>query len=276
MNGLLVGPYFGQEPPGGTPQVFADGIISGNNLHATPTLSPDGREIYWAVCGSGPGLCRIYFSQMLGNDLWTTPELASFTVGVGGDNPVFHPDGQRLFFNSDRPYDGVVKERIWYVNRQDDGTWSDPAPIDPIINDHALHWQISVDNTGRLYFGAARDPSYGGDDIFFSDIVDGHYGEPVNLGPAINTADHESMPFIDPDRRFILFSRLANGSFGVLMSRRNPDGTWSEAVDLSGHCHTDEGAGPQVSPDGAYLFFLKYGGVDFDIFWVDSSCIPDE
>ena len=54
----LYGPYFGQELPGSEPIVFADGIISGKTLHATPSFSPDGTEIYWAEQGDGPGLSR--------------------------------------------------------------------------------------------------------------------------------------------------------------------------------------------------------------------------
>lgn len=272
----LRGPYFGQDPPGDTPQIFADGIISGNNLHATPCFSPDGNELYWAVCGESHGRCRVYHSEMRSNGFWTVPEIASFTLAADGDNPVFHPDGERLFFNSHRPHNGVAKERIWYVDRLRDGTWSDPVPVDPIINDDELHWQTSVDRTGRLYFGSDRPPSFGSADIFASDLHAGHYSGPERLEAPVNTEHTESMPYIDPDGRFLLFTRLTGTSYGIFISRRSSAGTWREPIDLAEHCHTESGACPQLSFDGEYLFFLRHNGSDFDILWVHSGCIPDE
>lgn len=273
---VLSGPYFGQELPGDTPLIFADGIISGHNLHSSPSFSPRGDELYWSICDDGPGQCRVHYSEMLESGRWTAPEVASFSIRAAGDNPVFHPNGRRLFFNSSRPLHGVAKERIWYVDREDGGPWSDPLPVDPIINDHALHWQASVDSSGRIYFGSDRTPNFGSDDIFYSDDVNGHYVEPENIGQGINTANVESTPFIDPEGRLILFSRLVGSSYhSIFLSRRNSDGTWADPLDLSDDCQTESGVCPQLSPDGEFLFFLKFNGVDFDIHWLRSSCIPD-
>jgi uncharacterized protein (TIGR02145 family) len=44
----LTGAYFGQTPPGATPQVFAPGIISTDaNEYSAPSFSPDGNEVFW-------------------------------------------------------------------------------------------------------------------------------------------------------------------------------------------------------------------------------------
>jgi len=45
---VLVGPYMGQQPPGDTPQMFLEGIVSGpDRAHSSITFSPDGLEAYW-------------------------------------------------------------------------------------------------------------------------------------------------------------------------------------------------------------------------------------
>ena len=44
----LSGEYFGQTPPGATPEVFARGIVSTDaNEHSVPSFSPDGNEVFW-------------------------------------------------------------------------------------------------------------------------------------------------------------------------------------------------------------------------------------
>ena len=42
----LTGPYLGQQPPGKELKRFAPGIVSPH--HSSISVSPDGKEIYWA------------------------------------------------------------------------------------------------------------------------------------------------------------------------------------------------------------------------------------
>lgn len=271
----LTGEYFGQEPPGDTPRVFAPGIISGGVLHATPSFTPDGREIYWAVFGNGPGMGRIWFSRLTG-DRWSQPELAPFAATEHGDSPVVSPDGQTLVFNSSRALNGESRERLWAVRRDSDGSWSDPSPLDGAINDHALHWQTSLDREGGIYFGSERSPNHGSDDIFYSEYRDGHFQEPENLGPVVNSSAHESMPYVDPDGRFLLFSRLVEGSSaGIFLSRRETDGTWGQPVSISDARPDVRGECPQLTPDGRYLFFLRYESGVFNVYWVDAGFLEE-
>ena len=271
----LSGDYFGQQPPGDVPEVFAPGIISGQALHATPSLTPDGNEIYWAVTGSSPGASRVWYSRRVGNR-WTEPALAPFSESEEADNPVVSPDGQSLIFNSDRPVGGDARERIWRVDRQSDGFRSDPSPVDPVINDYALHWQVSIDEHGGLYFGSERAPSQGLDDIFHSEFRDGQFQMPDNLGQPINTQGHESMPSIDPQSRFLIFSRQSYGeATGLFASVRDVDGSWSDPIDVTLARPDVQGECPQLTPDGRFLFFLRYESGTFNVYWVDAQFLYD-
>lgn len=269
----LSGDYFGQELPGRTPTVFAPGIISGQSLHATPTFSPDGNEVYWAVGGGGPGLSRIWFSRRIDGQ-WTQPALAPFAETEHGDNPVISPDGESLFFNSIRALNGEEKERIWYVERESAYAWSNPVPVPSVINNHPLHWQTSLERGRNLYFSSSGDPNYGSDDLFVSEYRNGGYREPVNLGGFVNSAASESMPFIDPDGRFLIFSRQSGQQPGeIFVSQRVFGGSWETPINVTDANRDLRGECPQLTPDGEYLFFLKYDAGVFNVYWVDADVL---
>jgi hypothetical protein len=115
-----------------------------------------------------------------------------------------------------------------------------------------LHWQVSVSKSGALYFSGQKDKDhYGRGDIYCARLVDGRYGEPVNLGPAINTTDSESQPFIAPDESFILFWRAPGQIPTAYVSFKGQNGQWLPAVKFDLPWAP---GGLMISPGGKYLF----------------------
>ncbi|MBG0858981.1 MAG: OmpA family protein [Bacteroidales bacterium] len=49
----------------------------------------------------------------------------------------------------------------------------------------------------RLYFASDMPNGYGGLDIYYSQLRNGYWEDPVNLGPVVNTKGNESYPFIN-------------------------------------------------------------------------------
>jgi outer membrane protein OmpA-like peptidoglycan-associated protein len=49
----------------------------------------------------------------------------------------------------------------------------------------------------RLFFASDKPGGFGGSDLYYCKWQDSYWGEPVNLGPVINSAGNESYPFID-------------------------------------------------------------------------------
>jgi hypothetical protein len=244
----LTGPYLGQTPPGEELKVFAPGIVFLD--HGTISVSPDGQEMYWPT-GKAIMMTRILDGR------WTQPAFASFSgpsdIDFYDDVPFVTSDNKRLFFTSKRPVGAGTsqKENIWFVERTATG-WSQPRPVGPAVNAMSLHWQVAVSNAGTLYFGGRNEKdSLGSSDIYSSRLVNGEYTTPVNLGPAVNSKDGESQPFVAPDESFILFYRAAGQIPTAYISFRGRDGQWLPAVkfDLPW-----AGAGLIVSPDGKYLF----------------------
>ncbi|MFC1660300.1 ankyrin repeat domain-containing protein [Gemmatimonadota bacterium] len=272
----LSGPYLGQPEPGDAPARFAPGIVSGhgfNSEHSPAAFSPDGTEVYWTRAFRGP----IPFSR-IENGRWTAPRPAPFLSEYGDGEPIFTPDGQRLYFLSQRPLEEGAepgKENIWYVEREGDD-WSEPRPVDAVVNEFDHHWLFSLSGNGTLFFSSVRVGGLGGRDIYRSEMVNGVHQPPENLGPAINTDGHEHTPFIGPDGSYLIFASTSHGThegmFHFLISYREPGGGWSSPMALD-HITTpvENPLCPIITADGRFMFFIGSG----DIWWTRADFIEE-
>ena len=79
---------------------------------------------------------------------------------------------------------------------------------------------------------------------------------PINMGPAINTADDEYLPVATADESTLIFTRKIDNNEDFYKSVK-VDGKWQPATYLSSNINTpnyNEGA-QSISADGKYLFF---------------------
>lgn len=80
--------------------------------------------------------------------------------------------------------------------------------------------------------------------------------KPVNMGPAINTADDEYLPVATADESELIFTRKINNNEDFYKSVK-VNGVWQPATYLSSNINTpeyNEGA-QSITQDGKYLFF---------------------
>ncbi|MFC2156630.1 ankyrin repeat domain-containing protein [Acidobacteriota bacterium] len=271
---ILQGEYLGQERPGDSPQMFAPGFVSDHGFsseHSPAIFSPDLKEVYWTKKFRGPIL---YMKQVEG--VWTAPQKAPFCSEYGDGEPIFSPDGSKLYFLSQRPVEeggATDKENMWFMERTND-EWSEPKPVSPVINAFPLHWLFSISNEGTIYFASPKGGGFGSQDIYCSRLVDGEYEEPRNLGEVINGVGFDHTPFIAPDESYLLYVTSGETPSPEAMkfhiSFKNEDGTWVEPIKLSDKINSFGGAlCPYVTPDGKYMFFIGEG----DIYWVDAGFI---
>lgn len=270
----LTGPYLGQKPPGTEPEVFALGIVSIEVLeHSPPVFTKDGKEVYWAT-----DFPMKIMTMKLVDGRWTAPKTTSFHSPFGDSEPALSFDDKKLFFLSTRSEDGtkkINKENVWFVERTSSG-WSEPKLLPKAVNDHKMHWSISLDREDALYFASEHGSGYGGKDIYKAEFKDGRYREPVNLGPEINSKLVATTPFIAPDQSYLIYSIKdhpeGKGSLDLFISFRDKDGKWSKPKNLGPTVNTAaHELCPVVTPDGKYLFFLR----QMDMFWVDASIIKE-
>lgn len=98
---------------------------------------------------------------------------------------------------------------------------------------------------------------------------------PVNLGPTVNSPFADNIPDLSRDGLSLYFSSNRPGGSGagdLWVSRRaSVDDAWGFPVNLGPTVNSSAGdLGPNVSPDGHYLFFTsnRPGGLGLNDIWV--------
>ena len=203
---LLEGPYLGQKPPGMTAEIFAPGIISTLEMpEMCAAFTADGKEFYYNA--QHKGQWSIFMTSET-NSRWTKPEPLAFTSGYTDRDFTMSPDGQKIYFGSNRPRENskgpLNALDIYMTERISDVVWSAPKNVGTVINSDLGENYPSVARSGNLYFFSNRKESFGECDIYVSRYVDGYYLSPENLGNAINSDRNDWDAFIAPDESYII------------------------------------------------------------------------
>ncbi len=174
------------------------------------SVSPDGRYIYFAKCNAkdGYGSCDIYRSKRVGNTFSKPENLGNAVNSNAWDSqPSIASDGRTLFFASNRE-GGFGQSDIWYSYLKDDGTWTKAKNCGHKINTagNEITPYIHHSNT-TLYFSSDSLIGMGGQDIYFSKIVDGKFEETTNLGYPINTLADETCFIVSAGGDFAIYSK---------------------------------------------------------------------
>ncbi len=258
----LSGPYFGQKPPVLSPEVFAPGILSTQyNDNCTPAFSADMNEVFWSVSFKYGTPNVILFMKRV-NNTWTKPEVASFSGQYSDANPFFSCDGERLYFDSTRPFSipGEPKDKdIWYVKKSG-SEWSEPVNAGKNVNTEKLESHPSISKNEVLYFNSILEGYPYNLGIYKSRQVNGEFSKRVLLDEQINSkTSWEWCPFIDPDEKFIIFSSGRDGQeMDDLYCSFIKNGKWTEPIRFGPAVSSDFNERfPRVSPDGRYLFFCR-------------------
>ena len=211
------------------------------------TVSANGKEAYFTTQSPNEEISLI-ISVTKQNDVWTSPKLVSFSNEYKDLEPFLSLDNKRLYFVSNRPLkasDDQPKDfDIWYVERRSiEDDWSLPINMGSPINTGADEFYPSLAANGNLYFTSNRNGTKGKDDIFFSQLKDGKYTQPVSIPATINSKGYEFNAFVAPDESYLLFSgyNRANGyGSGDLYISYNKNGTWEEAKNLGNEVNSNK------------------------------------
>lgn len=255
--------YFGQTPPGKTPELFLPEIISTRRDERDITISPYGSEIYYSMVLPANKVQVILYLRFDGS-FWSEPEVAYFSGIYNDIEPAFSPDGNKLFFASDRPAkkgEEPADYNIWYVEKGESG-WSDPVNVGELINTENDEFYPSVSNSGTLFFTAKRPDSFGEEDIYYSRFVEGRYYTPVNAGSAVNSPFADFNAYIASDESYLIFSSYSRGDGlgdgDLYISLKESDTIWTEAKNMGKDINSSElDYCPFVTFDGKYLFFTS-------------------
>lgn len=260
----LRGPYLGQTLPGAQPVLFAPGIINTGLPTRDIAMLPDGSEIYFTVMQPGFHRSAICWTR-IERGRWTAPQVAPFATDGRWRTlePCISPDGQRLFFASDRPGEGAgaspVPFGIWMAERQGTG-WTAPVRLPACVNEGGEAFFPSITRDGTLYFlrenGSERS-------LMRSRLEGGTYRSAEKLPPPLNLAPVQANPLVDPGERFLVIPMWGRkdslGGADYYISFRRPDGGWTEPLNLGAPVNSADGQeySASLSPDGRYLFFMS-------------------
>jgi len=192
--------------PAESPQIFAAGKISTGYFERDAAFTVDGTEFYFSV-NRTPHSVILVVKKVAGT--WQEPEVASFSGQFSDIEPFCSPDGNRIYFASDRPLESnstAVKDYdIWYVEK-DDAQWSAAKNAGLPLNTTANEFYPTVSKNNNLCFCALRDDSFGGEDLYISKILPTGFSEPQNLGDSINSTANEYNAFLAPDESYIIYN----------------------------------------------------------------------
>lgn len=131
--------------------------------------------------------------------------------------PTLDPTGLNIYFVSDRP-DGNGGTDIWHSTRTSTANenWSAPEPLAPPVNSACdeISPYISPRDGHTLYFASNGHETVGGYDLFKSEMKDGVFSTPENLGIPINTPYDEAFPVALNDTAFFWSSNMPGNQAG--------------------------------------------------------------
>jgi hypothetical protein len=267
----LRGAWFGQKPPGRTPQPFAPAILDSVSRWCNGVaFSPDGRECFLSIGGATYGGSLIAHATCAAG-VWTPfAPLACLDGFVTAMEPHFSPDGRTLYFTG-KPAGGF--RRLYAITRAG-ATWGAPVLEPAPIEGEGDAYRGSRTDDGTWYFGLQE---HGMPQIRRA-TPGGAAGLRVEmLGPPVDQGTYEGDPCIAPDGRWLVFNSARNAAVGgsdLYVSFPDGKGDWGTPIPLGPAYNSpaDE-YGAMLSPDGKRLFYTRHGVEGNRIFTVDVAAI---
>jgi outer membrane protein OmpA-like peptidoglycan-associated protein/tetratricopeptide (TPR) repeat protein len=172
-----------------------------------------------------------------------------------------------------------IKLKLYSANNTEKG-WKNIKDL-PFNSDHysVAHPSLSPDNK-KLYFVSDMPGGLGGTDVYVSELSNGNWGKPVNMGRPVNTEGNEMFPYVDKTGN-LYFSSNGHGGLGGL------DIFFYNQTDASAKGPKNLGAPINSSSDdfgiivdkekrsGYFSSNRRRGGTDDDIYWFTYNPNPD-
>lgn len=183
------------------------------------TITADKTLLYYSVLNETAGKPNvdIYFSKRQSGGDWGPIESAGLNVNDAKSwdaQPSITPDGQYLYFASNRP-GGYGGTDIWYCYRLPNGDWSRAKNLGPAVNTAGNEKCPFIHADGKtLYFSSNGWQGFGGYDMYFINLRNGDQ-RPTNMGMPINDEGDEFAFGITADGRQGYYSGKSKDNTGV-------------------------------------------------------------
>ncbi len=235
-----------------------------------PALSPDGRYIIFQSNRDNDERFSLYETIRKRDKTWLPPRRISLHKDASFDGqPFFSGRRGHIYYTSVSAQNYKKAEEIdiatdiWFT-RFKRGKWSKPRHLPAPINsaDSELTPWVSYDGR-KMFFASNRPGGYGGYDIWVTDRENNTWGEPYNLGPAINSGGDEIYPRIHPDNSVLYFSSNRAGGVGgydIYLSRRYGN-RWKKSENAGSFINTRSNEFLNSIPASSKYIYMSRGDV---------------
>jgi len=175
----------------------------------------------------------IMFTRIVRGD-WLTPVNITPELQTDGDQYVscLSVSGGLLLLSKDDDFDSDI-----WISNFDGVRWGPARKLKKGINTKYwdTHGYLSEDGT-RMVFASDRPGGFGGLDLYISTIdKSGDWGNPVNMGPEVNTPFNEDKPFLVKNDKLLFFTSQGHnnmGGYDIFRSELQSNGLWSKPANL--------------------------------------------
>lgn len=258
--------------------------VNSSSLEYWPYISIDGSELVFTRRVNGNNE-DFYFSKYK-NGEWEPAQAAGGTINTPQSEAAqtLSADGQWMIYSANGRKDSYGNYDLYMAQLTKDG-WVDTYHFGSKINTDQWESQPSLSPDGKdLYFASRKPGGYGGIDIYVSHLqANGYFSEPENAGPNVNTPGDDQCPFIHADNQTLYFTSNHWPGYGdddLFFVRKQPDGSWSQPVNLGYPVNTIDKEGTLfIAADGKTAYYASdrsdsKGGLDIYSFELRENIRP--
>lgn len=250
--------------------------------YGAPSLTADGRMMYFTIIGEGGRRSDIYVAYRLSDTTWSEPVNLGAPVNTDGweAQPAISADGSGLFFASTRE-GGKGGSDIWFshlLRRDANGRqyWSQPRCLYFNTPGNEMSPFLYFDNK-TLFFSSDAYPGMGRKDIYKVDI--GQVTKPQNIGITVNTQRDELGFIVDATGKWGYFAPDVSGRRCIYRYRLEDSVACVPAAYI--RLLTEEENGEPLQPDRLTVTEVKTGDTlaYYDNVYAHNNmlaCVPSE
>ena len=218
---------------------------------------------------TGETFTDIYSSKLNKKGKWSVPVMLEEPINSSGNEGsiVLNKRGTTMYFTK---CDVQKKKALGcniYISKRNGKVWGAPTILQIKVDSNTTlgHPTISEDES-TLIFSSDLKGGYGGKDLWIVKQQNrGKWSDPVNLGPAVNTANDEMFPFLHSDGTLYFASsgHIGMGGLDIFKSYLDENEMYSSITNLKSPVNSagnDFGMIIEKSGERGYLTSDRKGG----------------
>ncbi|MBN1927289.1 MAG: PD40 domain-containing protein [Prolixibacteraceae bacterium] len=138
--------------------------------------------------------------------------------------------GVKTYLTDNRRKKNKTGENRILISTNKNGQWTEPTLFAFNSDNFSVAFPYLAPNGSRLFFVSNMPGGYGETDIYYCNREGNKWGNPINMGPNINTFNREKFPYIDSKGNFYFSSDGYQGFGGMdICIALNNNGTLEKA-----------------------------------------------